>query len=184
VLYKYVSIYGMGLILAVAYSAGSRPLKYLGLGDLTVFMAFGPLLVIAAAWACAQDPFNLNLPRLILFSIPAAFLVVAILHANNHRDIKGDAKSLAHTVAVRMGQRLSLMYYEFLVVAPPIISVIMALVWKEYFGMLAGGLTLPLGLRLALTARSKVLPRDIDAETAKLMLLYGLVTSLGIAVVG
>lgn len=183
-LFTYLSVYAAGFLLAILYSSGSHPLKYLGLGDLTVFMAFGPLLVVAAAWACAKDPFSVRLARIIFSTIPASILVVAILHANNHRDMKVDAKNFARTVAVRMGPQLSLIYYEFLVLSPAILSVLMALAWRSSSGMVAGGLTLPLGLRLVTVARNKVIPRDIDAKTAKLMLVYGVLTSAGIALVG
>lgn len=184
VLYMYLAVYAVGVALGVMYSAGSRPLKYMGFGDLTVFLAFGPLLVVAAAWACGKDPSALQIPKIIISTIPASILVVAILHANNHRDLKVDARHSANTLAVLMGHQISLIYYGTLVLAPSLLSVLLALSSVSHAGMAAGGLTFPLGLRLVSVARRKTLPRDIDAETAKLMLLYGILTSLGIGLVG
>lgn len=184
VLYMYLAVYSVGVALGGMYSAGSRPLKYMGLGDLTVFLAFGPFLVVAAAWACGKDPSALQISKIVVSTIPASILVVAILHANNHRDRKVDARHSANTLAVLMGHRISLIYYGTLVLAPPFLSVLLAVFSVSHKGTAAGGLTFPLGLRLVSIARKKTLPRDIDAETAKLMLLYGILTSLGIGLVG
>ena len=184
VLQQYLTVYVIGVALAVLYSAGSASLKYVGFGDLVVFLAFGPLLVVAASWACAKDPSVVPLARILFSTAPAAILVVAILHANNHRDLKVDARNHAKTVSVRLGERLSLVYYNFLVLAPPVLSVITPLLVDKTNGLLAGILVLPLSMRLCKLVRQATVPRDIDAETAKVMLIYGIMASVGISIVG
>ena len=181
---SYLFVYVAGLTLAVLYSAGSPPLKYIGFGDFVVFMAFGPLLVIAASWACAIDASAVDMNRILLVAAPASILVVAILHANNHRDLKVDAKNSAKTISVRLGAQLSKVYYDFLVLSPALLSLVVALWSSEDRGMLGGALILPLSLRLCSLVKSESVPREIDAETAKVMLMYGLLTSAGIAIVG
>jgi 1,4-dihydroxy-2-naphthoate octaprenyltransferase len=181
---NYLIIYTAGLGLSVFYSAGSRPLKYMGFGDLAVFLSFGPLLVIAGAWSCAVDSSNLNLVRIVSSTIPASILVVAILHANNHRDLKMDSMNSARTVSVRLGAEWSKVYYDFLVLSAPVLSVLMAFLMPSSMGLLAGILSLPLSIRLSALMNSASIPRDIDAETAKVMLVYGLLTSFGLLAVG
>ena len=180
---QYLAVYVVGLALSILYSAGSPPLKYIGFGDMAVFLSFGPLLVIAGAWASAIDPTAVDLVRIVLSTIPAAILVVAILHANNHRDMKVDAMNSAKTVSVRLGKKMSKYYYDFLVLSPSILSIVVALYLPKAMGLIAGALVLPLGLRVSRMMASDEIPRDIDAETAKVMLLFGIVESAGILLV-
>jgi 1,4-dihydroxy-2-naphthoate octaprenyltransferase len=178
----YLWIYAAGVLLAVFYSAGSVPLKYIGLGDLCVFLSFGPLLVTAGAYCSCIDTSRLSIETILLLTSPAAILVVAILHANNHRDLLVDAKNKAKTVSVRLGDRLSFYYYVLLLLSPVVLSI-----WAGFFvarGAFAGILISPMSWRLIkLVEIRENIPRDIDAETAKVMLVYGLVTSIGIALV-
>jgi 1,4-dihydroxy-2-naphthoate octaprenyltransferase len=181
---RYLAVYVAGLSLSVLYSAGSPPLKYIGFGDVAVFLSFGPLLVVAGAWACAADPTTVDLRRIVVSTIPAAILVVAILHANNHRDMKVDAINSAKTVSVRLGAKLSKRYYDFLVLSPSFLAAAIAVSLPRSVGLVGGVLVLPLGLRVSRLMSSDTIPRDIDAETAKIMLLFGLLESVGLLVVG
>ena len=75
---------GLGSVLvAVFYSAGPKPLGDTGLGEATVFFFMGPLMVVAAYYIQTEElawaPF--------WASMPVAFLVTAILHCNNLRDV-------------------------------------------------------------------------------------------------
>ena len=180
---QYVVAYVAGLALSVLYSAGTPPLKYIGFGDLAVFLSFGPLLVTAGTWACAITPLSADVGRVILTSFPAAILVVAILHANNHRDMKEDAKNSARTVSVRLGKEMSEYYYYFLVLSPPAIAGGMGLLLPGAKGLLGGVLVFPMAVNLVRMVNGRHVPRDIDAETAKMMLIFGVLTSLGLLVV-
>ena len=179
-LQAYLTVYAVGVSLAVLYSAGSKPLKFIGFGDLAVFLSFGPLLVVAAAIATSLKFQEDYIFKVLLAALPAALLVVAILQANNHRDRTTDAKAHARTVSVRLGESKSIIYFAFLVLAPPALSVLVALLVPELRGSACGCLILPLGWRLTRLIRASVVPRDIDAQTAKLMMMYGVACSLGI----
>jgi len=176
----YLWIYAAGVMLAVFYSAGSVPLKYIGLGDLSVFMSFGPLLVIAGAYCSCVSASLLSVEKILLLTCPAAILVVAILHANNHRDLLVDAMNNAQTVSVRLGDKNSYNYYKFLLLSPVILNV-----WAGWSGIergaMLGSLIAPMSIRLIkLVQEREKIPRDIDAETAKVMLVYGILVSIGI----
>ena len=176
----YLVVYVMGVVVSVLYSLGSPPLKYIGFGDLVVFMSFGPLLVVAAVWACSLNPLAVDLRRIVISTVPAAILVVAILHANNHRDSKMDEKNSARTVSVRLGIKMSMFYYWFLVLSPVVLSIAGGLMLPDSHGLMGGALILPMSLNLCRLIRSP--PRDIDAQTAKVMLLYGLLASAGLLI--
>ncbi|CAK9092423.1 UbiA prenyltransferase domain-containing protein 1, partial [Durusdinium trenchii] len=76
----------LGTCLALGYTAGPAPLKYLGLGDLTVLICFGPGVL-----AYSSEILVGSVPSAgLVLTLPAALYVVAILHANNYRDIEAD----------------------------------------------------------------------------------------------
>jgi 1,4-dihydroxy-2-naphthoate octaprenyltransferase len=102
-------VIGAGLLLSVLYSAGApRALKYVGLGDATIFACFGPLLMGATAAAITRAPPSASV---MLASVPIGLLTVNILHANNTRDTRADAAGGAVTVARLLGFQRSLLYY-------------------------------------------------------------------------
>ncbi|MCK7499783.1 MAG: prenyltransferase [Comamonadaceae bacterium] len=105
---------GIGVAVGVCYTL----LKARALGDLAVFLDFG-LLGGAGAWIVQTGRFSW-LP--VLWTVPMALLVIAILHANNWRDIRSDGERRVNTVAGLLGDRGSLAYYGGLVFAPFVID--------------------------------------------------------------
>jgi len=90
---------GAGFALAFFYTADPFSLKARGLGEAVVFACFGPLLMGTVALACAGA-----VPRdVLLFAVPLGLLTVAILHANNTRDVDADAKAGLTTLAMLLG---------------------------------------------------------------------------------
>lgn len=98
---------------AVLYSGGPRPYAGLGLGELMVFVFFGLMATAGTAFVMAE-------------TVPApawwggatlGFLAVAILVANNLRDIATDEASGKRTLAVRLGDRATRRLYRATVVA-------------------------------------------------------------------
>lgn len=89
----------IGVALGVFYSLGPAKLSSLGLGELSVAVAFGVLPVSGAAWLQGA---SLNLD-LLLFSLPISVWVAAILLINGVPDIEADAATGKRTLAVRLG---------------------------------------------------------------------------------
>jgi len=103
----------LALVAAVLYSGGPRPYAGLGLGELMVFAFFGLMATCGTAFVMVE-------------TVPAAawwggatlgFLAVAILIANNLRDIATDEASGKRTLAVRIGDRATRRLYRATVVA-------------------------------------------------------------------
>ncbi|HEV2067567.1 MAG TPA: 1,4-dihydroxy-2-naphthoate polyprenyltransferase [Thermomicrobiales bacterium] len=91
------------LVCAVAYTGGPWPLAYLGLGEVFVFIFFGPIAVTGTAYLQTLDVTTLSLAA----SIPTGLMAVCILIVNNVRDLEQDRLVGKRTIAVRIGDRPS-----------------------------------------------------------------------------
>ena len=95
------------------YSGGPRPYAGLGLGEVSVFVFFGLMATAGSAFVEVR-----RVPATALWvSIPMGLLAVAILVANNLRDIPTDEATGKRTLAVRLGDRRTRRLYRLLVVA-------------------------------------------------------------------
>lgn len=93
---------GAGAVLAAwGYTGGKKPYGYLGLGDVFVFVFFGPVATLGTTFtqAGAVDT------TAVVGSISTGLIAVALLMANNVRDIPTDAQVGKITLAVRLGDR-------------------------------------------------------------------------------
>ena len=89
----------LGTTLAVLYSLGPFRLNASGLGELAVGLGFGVLPIAGAAWLQSG---SIDLP-LLVFSLPVACWVTAILLINEVPDRRADGSSGKRTLPVRVG---------------------------------------------------------------------------------
>lgn len=116
------------LLLAALYTGGRRPLGYLGLGDLLVFIFFG--FIASAMSAYAQI---LSFPKGIWASslLPGS-LSCAILCVNNLRDYAEDRQTGKMTLVARFGERFGKMQYAaYLLIAAlsPLLLMLQSFPW-------------------------------------------------------
>jgi len=104
----------IGLALGVFYTADPLGYKYKALGDLGIFAAFGPVLVLGTYMVQTEEMDLLP----FLFAVPLGLIIDAILHANNLRDVQADRRSGARTLAQLLGEDASRWVYAALVLAP------------------------------------------------------------------
>ncbi|MGI9614470.1 MAG: 1,4-dihydroxy-2-naphthoate polyprenyltransferase [Acidimicrobiales bacterium] len=98
---------------AWAYTGGSNPYGYLGLGELFVFVFFGLVATVGSAYVHTESVTALSL----VASVPVGLLSVALLVVNNLRDIPGDTESGKRTLAVRIGDAATRKLYVALMAA-------------------------------------------------------------------
>jgi len=174
----------IGLAIGFFYTSGKRgALKYNAMGDFAVFMDFG-ILGSLGAWYVQTGQLSW-IP--VIWAIPMATLVIAILHANNWRDIKSDRNGRILTIASLLGDKKSLRYYGVLIYGP--FFMVLGLITIPYFLMpetpampftfLITILALPLAINIWKKAIDRKRPKNpmdfvtLDGETAKLNLLFG-----------
>ncbi|NDD58139.1 MAG: 1,4-dihydroxy-2-naphthoate polyprenyltransferase [Chlamydiae bacterium] len=112
----------ISLLLAVGYTAGPIPLAYKGLGDLFVFLFFGPVACLSTFYL---QTFSISL-LCNISSLSLGALSTAILAVNNLRDMEEDEKSGKRTLAVRFGIAFGKMEYATLLFIPSIITLVLA----------------------------------------------------------
>jgi len=100
--YMYLALPGM--LLALFYTADPFSLKSRGLGDVVIFLCFGPLLMLAVHLSIVSAAVSTYSASLVVaLSVPVGLLTEAILHANNTRDIDADKAAKVFTVAQALG---------------------------------------------------------------------------------
>jgi 1,4-dihydroxy-2-naphthoate octaprenyltransferase len=90
------------------YSGGPRPYAELGLGEVMVFLFFGVMATAGSAYVQAERVAS----DAWWSSVPIGMLAVAILVANNLRDIPTDEAAGKRTLAVRLGDRRTRTLYR------------------------------------------------------------------------
>ena len=109
-----------GLFLGYFYTA--RPLRLVarkGLGELSIFLAFGPLLTLGVGYAIFQGDLYSTMNseginhflNLILLGIPLGLLTTNILLINEFPDMKSDAKTGKNHLVVTFGKKASRWIY-------------------------------------------------------------------------
>ena len=93
----------LGAALAYFYHAPPVRLAYRGLGELAVFLTYGPLLC-AGAYVVQRGEVPL---RIVLLAAPLGLLVAAFLFINEFPDARADAASDKRTLVVRLGRPLA-----------------------------------------------------------------------------
>jgi 1,4-dihydroxy-2-naphthoate octaprenyltransferase len=164
---------------AVAYTGGPFPFGYYGLGDLVVFIFFGPVAVCGTYFVQAGRVSSLSLWS----SLPMGFLITAILVVNNLRDIATDRAAGKRTLAVRLGESGTRWEYLLCLAAAYLVPFLMGMVGFSYWGLLSW-FSLPLAAsqtRLVWTQAGRPLNLAL-AGTGRLTLVYGLLFSLGLLV--
>ena len=105
-----------GLFLGYFYTA--RPLRLVarrGLGEIAIFLAFGPILTLGVGYAIfngSLDNSNHFMPCLLL-GIPLGLLTTNILLINEFPDMKSDAKTGKNHLVVTFGKKISRWIYLF-----------------------------------------------------------------------
>jgi 1,4-dihydroxy-2-naphthoate polyprenyltransferase len=159
------------------YTGGKRPYGYHALGELAVFVFFGPVAVLGTLYVQTGQINGVA----IGCSVAVGAFSAAVLVANNLRDIPTDTESGKRTLAVLLGDRDTRLLYLALVAVPFMLTILLAL---RTTAALAGLLALPLLIRSVQRIRRGYSGRrliQVLRDTALAMLAWSLATALALA---
>ncbi|MDP2654165.1 MAG: 1,4-dihydroxy-2-naphthoate polyprenyltransferase [Candidatus Omnitrophota bacterium] len=168
----------LSILSGIFYTAGPRPLGYLGLGEIFVLVFFGP---VAVAGTYYVQSFEMNY-AVILAGLGPGLLSAAILAVNNLRDIPTDSRSGKRTLAVRFGKVFAQREYLALVLLAGALPALIFALIQDHLGILAC-VALPL---LAIKSFEDIFTftdaarlNHTLAATGRLLLLYSVVFVAG-----
>jgi len=96
------------------YTGGPKPYGYLGLGEAFVFIFFGVVATMGSTYVQTQQLTWLSFGA----SVMVGCLATALLVINNLRDIPGDTISGKRTLAVKLGDQRTRVFYCLLMTVP------------------------------------------------------------------
>jgi len=173
-----ILIGAVSVICAIAYTGGPYPLGYNGLGDVFVFVFFGPVAVGATYYVQAGD---LGASQLV-WAIAPGLLAANILVANNYRDVDTDRAAGKRTTVVRFGRGFARMQFNAALLISLLIPAAFAWRWNEVWLLLPCVLT-PMAWKLINRLRQKKSPAELIlllGDSAKLLGLYALLCAVGL----
>lgn len=154
-------------------------LKYRAFGDAVIFVDYGILPTLGTCYVAL----GVFLPDVLLIMIPVGLITVAILHANNTRDVKTDARAGIATLAMKAGMKTSIFLYLFEVLFPHIwVAACVLLGYFPWWSLLVL-ITLPPAVAnvramLRLPAEGIDAISNLDEKTAKYQLMFSLLLTI------
>lgn len=162
------------------YTGGSNPYGYLGLGEVFVFVFFGLVATVGTTFVIMG---SLLVDSWIAGSAVGCW-ACALLVVNNLRDIPTDTLSGKRTLAVRLGDRTTRVFYGVLVVTALVLGAILAV---RTLWCLLIVLTIPFTIRPVRSvmegAEGRALIPVLEA-TGRSQLIFGVLLCAGLAVGG
>ncbi len=165
----------VGLATAVFYTAGPVKFKYRALGEIAVFLMWGPLMV-SGAYAVQIQTLSL---KPLLISVPFGILVALVLFANNMRDIAFDSRQNVKTVSIMVGLKNSFLIFAGLILAAYIYVFGMIVLGMMSLWGLIIFLSVPKAWSLLKTFKRET-PDMADALTAQFDTVFGVLLILAL----
>ena len=102
----------ISILAAWGYTGGKKPYGYLGFGEVVVFIFFGIVATVGSYYVQVEQISS----SALLLSIPMGSLSCAILVINNLRDLNQDKLVSKRTMAVKLGDANTRIFYLLLLV--------------------------------------------------------------------
>jgi len=162
-----IAVGAVSILAAWGYTGGKRPYGYLGFGELSVFIFFG-LVATVGSYYVQVEQISWNA---VLLAIPMGCLSCSILVINNLRDLPQDALVNKRTLAVRLGDKKTRIFYALLLILAQITAALAgAINYKLLLTLIWIPLTYSALMQVLKGADSKELI-SVLGKTSKLQLL-------------
>lgn len=165
---------------ALGYSGGPRPYASAALGEVFVFVFFGLVATVGSLWV--QDEAFTAVGWIA--AVPVGMLAVALLVVNNLRDIPTDEAASKRTLAVVLGDERTRDLLAVLVRFAIAMAVVVALVGRAPWAILAVALALPAWTAVIRPVRAGASGAELVPvleATARLHLVNGVVLAVALA---
>ncbi len=166
----------VGGLASVFYSAGPLKYKHRGGGELSVFLMWGPLMMLGAGYlqSASWSAWKAVLP----ISVLQGLWVALVIFANNLKDIGYDRQTQVTTVAVRLGRRQGLEVYTLCLAAVYLLAGLEVAAGILPVWSLLAFASLPAAIGLVRSFRAAAeIPADADPRTAQAGMLFGALLS-------
>ena len=166
-----------GIALSLLYP----PLKYAAFGDVVIMACYALLPMLGTTFICSGEIVS----EVLWLAVPVGSITVAILHANNSRDIETDRRAGIRTLALLTGRTTAIGIYLFEMILPYCwLLLTVALGHVSPWALLAL-ITAPLAIgnsRQMLSCRREGIEAiaTLDEATAKLQLAFSLTLTIGL----
>ncbi len=160
------------------YTGGPRPYGYMGLGEVFVFVFFGLVATVGTTYVAIVEITAVA----VVAGVGVGAIACALLVINNLRDLPRDAQVGKRTLAVRIGESGTRLFYVLLLAVAVLIVVILA-VMTGPFSLLGLGAA-PLGWMAIRTVRAGANGQELIpvlGTTGKFQLVYGALLAIGLA---
>lgn len=162
-----IAVGAISMLAAWGYTGGRRPYGYLGFGELSVFIFFG-LVATVGSYYVQVEQISWNA---VLLAIPMGCLSCSILVINNLRDLPQDALVNKRTLAVRLGDKKTRIFYAVLLILAQITAALAGTInYKLLITLIWMPLTYNALMQVLKGADSKELI-SVLGKTSKLQLL-------------
>jgi 1,4-dihydroxy-2-naphthoate octaprenyltransferase len=158
----------LGFVASLTYTAPPIRYKYFGVGEFSVFLMWGPLMV-EGAYFVQRQTFS---EAALWVSLPFGGLVALVLLANNLRDLSDDQGKGVRTLPILIGKHNGIKLYVILVALAYLAISCMSFLGPLHLWSLIVLLSLPLAFRLS-HELLREFPADADARTAQLDTAFG-----------
>jgi len=166
-----------GILLSLFYPH----LKYIALGDLVIIFCYSLLPMAGTSFIVSGEVHW----EVLWLAVPVGLITVAILHANNVRDIETDHRAHIHTFPMLTGRRFGTWLYAFEVIFPFLWLVGLMVAQVEPWWLGTAFLAMPVAIKnartiLAYERGGKASYANLDELTAKLQLMFSFLLILGL----
>ena len=163
----------IGGIASFTYTATPVQYKHRGLGELSVFLMWGPLMMLGSHYV--QTGSFAQASEVLWVSLPVGIWVALVLLANNLKDIQYDRRMGAETLGTLLGREGALGLFMALVVVIYLVTVLAIVAGALPLWSLLVFLSAPKAFHeLRALREAKEIPTDADPRTAQLSTQYGL----------
>ena len=167
-------------IAGIALSLLYPPLKYHALGDVVILLCYSVLPMLGTSFIVSGE---IEL-RVLWLAVPVGLITIAILHANNTRDIETDVRANIKTFAMLTGRSWAVWIYVFEIILPYLWLILVCVIGQTPWLILLAFISLPIAIgniRTLLNYRAGGVQSyaRLDEATAKLQLAFSLLMIVG-----